>query len=73
MYLPRLRRQAPDAQVIVFGHIHRPINVLVDGQLIFNPGSPHFTDHASIPRCIGILRVDSTGRVTGEHITLPVE
>jgi putative phosphoesterase len=36
----RLRRRFPDAEVVVFGHSHAPVNELgVDGQLMFNPGS----------------------------------
>jgi putative phosphoesterase len=37
----RLHRWFPDADVVVFGHSHDPVNEPgVDGQLLFNPGSP---------------------------------
>jgi putative phosphoesterase len=37
----RLRRRFPDADVVVFGHSHSPLNQLGEsGQLLFNPGSP---------------------------------
>ena len=37
----RLRRRFPDADVVVFGHSHQPCNEQgLDGQLLFNPGSP---------------------------------
>ena len=37
----RLKRRFPDADVVVFGHSHAPINEKgEDGQLLFNPGSP---------------------------------
>ncbi len=37
----RLRRRFPDADVVVFGHSHIPwCERGVDGQLLFNPGSP---------------------------------
>ena len=37
----RLHRMFPDADVVVFGHSHVPWNEAgVDGQLLFNPGSP---------------------------------
>ena len=37
----RLRRWFPDASVVVFGHSHEPVDELgVDGQRLFNPGSP---------------------------------
>jgi uncharacterized protein len=37
----RMRRRFPDAQIVVFGHSHAPVNETgQDGQLLFNPGSP---------------------------------
>lgn len=37
----RMRRLFPDAAVVVFGHSHIPWDrVGVDGQVLFNPGSP---------------------------------
>jgi putative phosphoesterase len=37
----RLHRMFPDADVVVFGHSHIPWNAEgVEGQLLFNPGSP---------------------------------
>lgn len=40
--LPRvLRRRFPEADVIVYGHTHRPHTWKVDGALLFNPGGVH--------------------------------
>lgn len=37
----RLRRRFPDADLVVFGHSHEPVNGPgVDGQWLLNPGSP---------------------------------
>ena len=36
----RLRRWFPDADVVVFGHSHIPIDAEADGLRLFNPGSP---------------------------------
>ena len=36
----RMRKQFPDARVVVFGHSHMPANEDEDGLLLFNPGSP---------------------------------
>jgi uncharacterized protein len=36
----RMRRWFPEAQVVVFGHSHEPVDAVgVDGQRLFNPGS----------------------------------
>jgi putative phosphoesterase len=44
----RLRRRFPEADVVVFGHSHIPWNEIgLDGQLLFNPGSP--TERRSQP------------------------
>ena len=42
--LPRLQAAFPDVQVIIFGHGHTPLNRWENGQLLFNPGSPHIPD-----------------------------
>ncbi|MBW3641487.1 MAG: metallophosphatase family protein [Actinobacteria bacterium] len=45
----RLRRNFPDADLVVFGHSHIPWNAPgVDGQWLLNPGSP--TQRRSQPR-----------------------
>lgn len=37
----RLRRRFPDADLVVFGHSHEPVNEAgIDGQWLLNPGSP---------------------------------
>jgi putative phosphoesterase len=53
----RLRRRFPDADVVVFGHSHVPVNEAGEGgQLLFNPGSP--TQRRGQPvRSIGELRI----------------
>lgn len=51
----RLRRRFPRADAVVFGHSHQPVNESgIDGQLLFNPGSP--TQRRMAPtRTIGVL------------------
>jgi putative phosphoesterase len=36
----RLRKRFPEAEVVVFGHSHIPMDLVADGQRLFNPGSP---------------------------------
>jgi hypothetical protein len=63
----RMRRWFPDAQVVVFGHSHQPVDADGDGgQRLFNPGSavqrrrqPH--------RTIGVLELHA-GAVVGHEI-----
>lgn len=42
-----LRRQAPDADVIVYGHTHAARIRRVDGALLFNPGAVYQVDRAA--------------------------
>lgn len=53
----RLRRLFPDADLVVFGHSHIPMDVTGAGVRIFNPGSP--TDRRRQPHgTIGELDID---------------
>ena len=53
----RLRRRFPEADLVVFGHSHIPLDHTENGQRIFNPGSP--TDRRRQPRgTIGILQIE---------------
>ncbi len=63
----RLRRRFPDADLVVFGHSHVPVDEVGDDeQLLFNPGSP--TQRRSQPhRSFGRLRLDG-GQVLSHRI-----
>jgi uncharacterized protein len=67
----RLHTRFPAADVVVFGHSHIPWNAEgLDGQLLFNPGSP--TERRRQPhRTIGILELGD-GRVRAARI-VPVD
>lgn len=67
----RLHERFPEAGVVVFGHSHIPWNEEgVDGQLLFNPGSP--TERRSQPRpTVGVLELGE-GQVHIARI-LPVD
>ena len=65
----RLRRRFPDADLVVFGHSHIPLDEEHDGRRIFNPGSP--TDRRRQPRgTVGELII-SAGRLESARI-IPV-
>jgi len=59
-----------DTRVIVFGHTHTALNLWVDGQLFFNPGSPHFPEDKNAAPSLGLLHIEAGGRVAGELIQL---
>jgi putative phosphoesterase len=49
--LPRsLRHRFPDADVIVFGHTHRPLAAVIGGTLLFNPGGVHQWNGVTVRR-----------------------
>jgi putative phosphoesterase len=64
----RMRRKFPDADVVVFGHSHIPWDDAgVDGQLLFNPGSP--TERRSQPNhTLGTLDLDGGRVVSRIHL-----
>src|SRR5688500_19961636 len=63
----RLRRRFPTADLVVFGHSHIPIDAPgLDGQWLFNPGSP--TERRSQPvHTFGRLRI-ADGHLVGHEI-----
>lgn len=65
----RMRRRFPGADVVVFGHSHIPWDAeALDGQLLFNPGSP--TERRAQPaHTLGTLDLED-GRVV--HHTIHV-
>jgi putative phosphoesterase len=64
--LRRMRRRFPDADLVVFGHSHIPLDESADGLRIFNPGSP--TDRRRQPHgTIGLLTV-AEGRLTEARV-----
>ena len=67
----RMRRRFPDAALVVYGHSHLPDDSEgVDGQRLFNPGSP--TERRRTPRrTYGLLDLVD-GRIRGHRI-VPVE
>jgi putative phosphoesterase len=67
----RMRRRFPDADVVVFGHSHAPVDEEgVDGQRLFNPGSP--TQRRAQPVCsYGELRL--AGGSVLDHRIIPLD
>jgi uncharacterized protein len=56
--LQRMRRAFPQAELVVFGHSHIPLDQAGQGLRIFNPGSP--TDRRRQPQgTLGVLRIEA--------------
>ncbi len=54
--LPRMRARFPEADLVVFGHSHIPLDAATETLRIFNPGSP--TDRRRQPHgTLGVLQV----------------
>jgi uncharacterized protein len=64
--LDRMRRRFPDANLVIFGHSHIPMDAEGNGLRIFNPGSP--TDKRRQPYgTLGVLEIGD-GRVLDARI-----
>ncbi|ONI84926.1 YfcE family phosphodiesterase [Saccharothrix sp. ALI-22-I] len=63
----RMRRRFPEADLVVFGHSHIPMDVTGDGVRVFNPGSP--TDRRRQPRgTVGLLDIEDGDLVTARIV-----
>jgi putative phosphoesterase len=68
----RLRRRFPAADLVVFGHSHMPVDASgLDGQRLFNPGSP--TEMRPAYRGLGFGRLRIEGGELLDHELIPVE
>jgi hypothetical protein len=63
----RVHRMFPDCDVVLFGHSHAPVDdVGVDGQRLFNPGSPTQRRMQAHPS-FGVLGFDD-GRIVDHRV-----
>ena len=65
----RMRRWFPDADLVIFGHSHQPVDAEgVDGQRLLNPGSATWKRRAETHTC-AVLTIDGD-RITTELVDL---
>ncbi|WP_061292984.1 metallophosphoesterase family protein [Herbidospora cretacea] len=65
--IARMKARFPDADLVVYGHSHIPLDDSGDGLRIFNPGSP--TDKRRQPHgTLGVLRVEDGVLVAAEIV-----
>ena len=69
-YLRRMLLAFPDADVIVFGHLHVPCSFQFRGKLLFNPGSTSYPWPRSYPGTFGLLYLEEGKAPRGEIIEL---
>lgn len=69
-YIQRMLLTFPNTDVIVFGHLHVPSNLHIDGKLLFNPGSTSYPWPRSDPPTFGLLFLEQGGGSHGEIIEL---
>jgi len=68
-FLRQVRRRFGRVQAVVFGHSHRPVNFVMNGVLMFNPGSLGTDYHEPHGPSVGLLTIEA-GAVRGEIIRL---
>jgi putative phosphoesterase len=65
-YVQRILATFPDADVIVFGHLHVPCSFRIEGKLLFNPGSTSYPYPRSYPPTFGLLHLEPGKEPWGE-------
>lgn len=69
--ISRLARiKPPDADIVIFGHTHKPCAEYVDGALYFNPGAVCQTYHPKATPSIGRLTLTADGQIETEWFSL---
>jgi putative phosphoesterase len=69
-FLRQVRARFDDeVQAIVFGHSHRPVNFVMNGVLMFNPGSLGPDYRPPYGPAVGLLTIEH-GEVRGEIVSL---
>jgi putative phosphoesterase len=69
-YQQRALNACRDAQVVIFGHLHRPISAWISGKYVFNPGSACCPDATCPSPSVGLLHLDNGQVISGEIILL---
>jgi hypothetical protein len=69
-YIKRMLQTFPDVAVIVFGHLHMPCNLCLEGKLLFNPGSTSSPWLRDAPPTFGLLHLEVGREPQGEIIEI---
>ncbi len=68
-FLRQVRARFGGVQAVVFGHTHRPVNLMLNGVLMFNPGSLGPDYRKPYGPAVGLLTVENGG-IHGDIIRL---
>jgi len=69
-YIRRMLQTFPVVDVIVFGHLHVPCNLLLEGKLLYNPGSTSSPWPRGSPATFGLLHLEPGKEPRGEILEL---
>jgi hypothetical protein len=69
-YQRPLARAFPDADLIIFGHVHRQVSKWVNNQLFFNPGSVFPCSYNHYSPQYGVITIQPDGKIQTEFHTL---
>ncbi len=63
-----IRREALSrgADVVIYGHTHKPVAIKVDGMYVFNPGSLSYPRQEGRKASYLVLTIDDDGHITHE-------
>ena len=70
-YYQKVKKTFKNADIIIFGHTHRPVCIWRDGTLVLNPGSASLKNVESKNRTYGLLQIDRNGKIYAEIKSLP--
>lgn len=70
-YYRHLVRDFPNADVIIFGHTHRPIAQTIEGCYFFNPGAAYPCRYNQYRPEMGILSITEDGCIHTQHLRQP--
>jgi putative phosphoesterase len=69
-YIRRMLLTFPNVDVIVFGHLHVPCNLHLEGKLLFNPGSTSYPWPRDQPASYGLLYLQPGKQPQGEIVEI---
>lgn len=69
-YVPYLLHSSQDAQVVIFGHTHRPVIAWREGRLLINPGSSSFGISPDGLPTVGLLYIYPGKKFQAEIVPL---